>query len=189
MSSDPNASVTAPADANEDPFRPLTHEREVDDFKSLVRKLATLDETPAALPAAVTARFCGFNLDDGPLVCGLPGLPGEIVLAQTIIPLLREQIGSQVLVLFDRGEVRRPIVIGLLQQARPSSTRSAAAPLVSVQSDEQRLVLMAEREIELRCGDASITLTRAGKILIQGNYILSRSSGYNKIKGAAVDIN
>jgi len=41
----------------------------------------------------------------------------------------------------------------------------------------------------LRCGDASITLTRAGKVVIQGNYILSRSSGYNKIKGAAIDIN
>jgi hypothetical protein len=189
MSSDPNASVAAETDAHDDPFRPLTREPRVDDFKSLVRKLATLDETPAALPAAVTAHFCGFNLDDGPLVSGLPGLPGEIVLAQTLIPLLREQIGSQVVVLFDRGEVRRPIVIGLLQQAVPSPARSATASLVSVQSDEQRLVLTAEREIELRCGDASITLTRAGKILIKGNYILSRSSGYNKIKGAAVDIN
>ena len=189
MSSDPNASVTAEADEKDDPFRPLTNEQGVGDFKSLVRKLATLDETPAALPTAVTAQFCGFNLDDGPLVSGLPGLPDEIVLAQTIIPLLRDQIGSQVVVLFDRGEVRRPIVIGLLQKACPSSKRTAAAPLVSVQSDDQRLVLTAEREIELRCGDASITLTRAGKILIQGKYILSHSSGYNKIKGAAVDIN
>jgi hypothetical protein len=50
-------------------------------------------------------------------------------------------------------------------------------------------VLSAEREIVLRCGAASITLTRAGKILINGSYILSRSTGYNKIKGAAVGIN
>ena len=41
----------------------------------------------------------------------------------------------------------------------------------------------------LRCGDASITLTRAGKVLIKENYVLSRSRGCNKIKGAAVDIN
>ena len=45
------------------------------------------------------------------------------------------------------------------------------------------------RQDAARCGDASITLTRAGKVIIKGNYILSRSSGYNKIKGAAVDIN
>jgi hypothetical protein len=43
--------------------------------------------------------------------------------------------------------------------------------------------------VVLRCGDASITLTQAGKVIIRGNYIVSRSSGYNKIKGAAVDIN
>ena len=68
---------------------------------------------------------------------------------------------------------------------------AAAVPaaLVSVQADDDRFVLSAEREIVLRCGDASITLTRAGKVLIKGTYILSRSSGYNKIKGAAVDIN
>jgi len=60
---------------------------------------------------------------------------------------------------------------------------------VSVQSDDNRLVLSAEREIVLKCGNASITLTRAGKVLINGTYVVSRSSGYNKIKGAAVDIN
>jgi hypothetical protein len=47
----------------------------------------------------------------------------------------------------------------------------------------------AEREIVLRCGDASITLTRAGKVIIKGRYVVSRSTGYNKIKGATVDIN
>ena len=50
-------------------------------------------------------------------------------------------------------------------------------------------MLRAEREIVLECGDASITLTRAGKVLIRGHYILSRASGYNRIKGAAIDIN
>jgi hypothetical protein len=51
------------------------------------------------------------------------------------------------------------------------------------------VVLTAEREMVLRCGEASITLTRAGKVIIKGAYIVSRSTGYNKIKGAAVDIN
>jgi uncharacterized protein (DUF2345 family) len=58
-----------------------------------------------------------------------------------------------------------------------------------VQADDERVVVTAEREIVLRCGDASITLTRAGKVLIKGTYVLSRARGYNKIKGAAVDIN
>jgi hypothetical protein len=177
------------ADAS-DPFGALTAEPGAgDDFRSLVRKLTRFETVaPTPIPAAVTAQFCGFDLDDEPLVCELAELPGEVVRARTAIPLLRELIGSTVVVLFDHGDVRRPIVIGVLQKARAASAEPAP-PLVSIQSDDQRLVLSAEREIELRCGDASITLTRAGKVLIRGKYVLSHSSGYNKIKGAAVDIN
>jgi hypothetical protein len=50
-------------------------------------------------------------------------------------------------------------------------------------------VLTGDKEIVLRCGKASITLTRAGKIIIRGAYLLNRSSGVNKIKGASVQIN
>ena len=41
----------------------------------------------------------------------------------------------------------------------------------------------------LRCGKASITLTREGKVLIKGAYLSSRSSGVNRIKGGSVQIN
>ena len=51
------------------------------------------------------------------------------------------------------------------------------------------LVLSAEQEIVLHCGDASVTLTKAGKIILRGAYLLSRSSGVNRIKGASVQIN
>ncbi len=60
---------------------------------------------------------------------------------------------------------------------------------MAIDADGERVLVTAEREIVLRCGEASLTLTRAGKVLIKGKYIVSRSSGYNKIKGAAVDIN
>ena len=51
------------------------------------------------------------------------------------------------------------------------------------------MVLKAQQEIVLECGKASITLTRAGKVLIRGAYLLSRSSGVNRIKGGSVQIN
>ena len=60
---------------------------------------------------------------------------------------------------------------------------------MSIKADNDRFVVSAEREIVLQCGDASITLTRAGKVLIRGNYVLSQATGYNRIKGAAIDIN
>jgi hypothetical protein len=142
----------------------------------------------AVLPSAVTARLHGFDLDDRPLLAGVPGLPGEVVPARTTVPLQRSQIDSTVVLVFDHGDARRPIVLGVMQDERPAAVE-AQPRRVAVQADDERLVVSAEREIVLQCGDASITLTRAGKVIIRGTYVASRSSGYNKIKGAAVDIN
>jgi len=44
-------------------------------------------------------------------------------------------------------------------------------------------------QLVLRCGRASITLTAAGKVLIEGAYVSSRSTGVNRIKGGSVQIN
>lgn len=63
------------------------------------------------------------------------------------------------------------------------ATESAASEL------PERLVLTADREIVLQVGKASITLTKAGKIILRGTYVVSRSSGVNKIKGGSVQIN
>ena len=54
---------------------------------------------------------------------------------------------------------------------------------VDVDADGQRLVVSAKEQIVLKCGKASITLTKAGKVLIQGAYVLSRSSGVNRGEG------
>jgi hypothetical protein len=64
-------------------------------------------------------------------------------------------------------------------------------PSLSAQAeiDGERLELKSEREIVLRCGKASITLTRDGKILIRGTYLLNRSVGTNRIQGGSVQIN
>jgi hypothetical protein len=79
--------------------------------------------------------------------------------------------------------------MGVIEPRALVETPPQPEPGVAISVDGERHLIEAEREIVLRCGDASITLTRAGKVIIKGNYILSRSSGYNKIKGAAIDIN
>lgn len=173
----------------QDPFEAtLTATEPVDVLRSL-REPRALGHSSPQLPTVATAVFSGFDHDDRPLVHDLPGLGREIVPAQTVVALLSHQIGDRVVVLFEGGDVRKPIVMGVLQQPQARARAAEPPQVVSVQADDQQLVLSAEREVVLRCGDASITLTRAGKILIQGKYVLSRASGYNKIKGAAVDIN
>jgi hypothetical protein len=174
-----------------DPFEVLVVEKESDDFAELADR-PVMGSTQAAVTAAgaVTARLHGFDLDEQPMLASIPGLANEIVAARSTVPLLRQHTGATVVVLFDGGDVRRPIVVGVIQDPRSTVQQAPVlAPLVSAQVDDQRIVLTAEREIVLKCGEASITLTRAGKVLIKGRYVLSGSSGYNKIKGAVVDIN
>ncbi|MEO2036899.1 MAG: hypothetical protein ABGZ35_32895, partial [Planctomycetaceae bacterium] len=72
---------------------------------------------------------------------------------------------------------------------QPLPAETAESTSVSAEVDGERLVLTADKEITLRCGKASLTLTRAGKVLIRGAYLLSRSSGANRIKGGSVQIN
>lgn len=103
------------------------------------------------------------------------------LVARSTAQLTAADIGAQVALMFENGDPTRPLVIGRLL--------GASAPSAQVQLDEERLELRAEREIVLRCGKASITLTRAGKVIIQGAYLSSRSSGVNRIKGGSVQIN
>ncbi len=175
------------ASDEQDPFVVLELEEDVDPGDVAGRGPSRGEPAPADASAVVTARLDGFDLEERPLLAGVPGLPGEIVAARSTVPIVRAQRGATVVVAFEDGDRRRPIVLGVLQV--PSATRQAGAAPVTVQADDTSLVLSAEREIVLRCGDASITLTRAGKVLIKGTYVLSRSSGYNRIKGAAIDIN
>ncbi len=171
----------------QDPFVPLHSEPSAgDDFAALAARRVRSAASPAAASVTV-AQLYGFDVLDRPLLSGLASCPGEVITARSTIALRRDMLSSEVLVLFENGDPTRPIIAGVLQDHVP------LPPLphhgLSVFVDETRHVVTAEREIVLRCGDASITLTRAGKVIIQGTYIVSRSSGHNKIKGAAIELN
>ena len=112
--------------------------------------------------------------------------PGRSLAARTTVPITEQDIGREVVLIFEQADPGRPIIMGLLQ---PDAGTDEGRRGVSVQRDGDSLTLTADREIVLRCGEASITLTRAGKVLIRGAYLLSRSSGVNRIKGGSVQIN
>jgi Domain of unknown function (DUF6484) len=123
--------------------------------------------------------------DDGVPLVDFSGNPEDSpVAARTIAVVGHEDVGREVALLFEGGEAAKPVLIGLMAQPQPQRPAT-----VSVDRDGERLELTAQREIVLRCGDASITLTRAGKVLIRGTYVSSHSKGVNKIKGGAVHIN
>lgn len=153
-------------------------------------------ETPAQRGHATSdsggvfiARLHGFDVNDKPIIAHLEQLPGELIAARTTVPLTQQMIGADVVLVFEQGKAWRPIIIGVLQSGVPPVDARKKSQAVSILADDERFLVDAEREIVLRCGDASITLTRCGKVIIKGKYVLSRSEGYNKIKGAVIDLN
>jgi uncharacterized protein DUF6484 len=99
-----------------------------------------------------------------------------------------------VLLIFENNDPQLPIILDTLHSYLDEITEAQELDLVTeepqdVTVDGKRISFDAKEEIVLRCGKASITLTKAGKVLIRGAYLLSRSSGSNRIKGGSVNIN
>jgi uncharacterized protein (DUF2345 family) len=61
--------------------------------------------------------------------------------------------------------------------------------VLEIDADGERIVLEAKKEIVLRCGKASITLTADGRIVHKGVELVSSASETNRIKGSRVKIN
>jgi len=131
---------------------------------------------------------------DGRASVDFPGNPDEPRLAWCLAGVAAA-MGDRVLLAFLDHDPARPVIVGRIQdrvcspraEARPEPLADSAAQEVLV--DGRRLVFDAREEIVLRCGAASITLRKDGKLLIQGTELVSKASGVNKIKGAAVAIN
>lgn len=136
---------------------------------------------------------------DGQILVDFPGNNLGPILARltsTAEEKLRRlpSVGSDVLLVFDNNESNRPVIVDTLYSLVDEITDRSADALEAqkpeeVSVDQKRICIDAQEEIVLRCGEASITLTRAGKVIIKGNYLLSRSSGANRIKGGSVRIN
>lgn len=94
--------------------------------------------------------------------------------ARSTVRVTAADAGREALISFENGDRDKPIIIGLLQ-----------AP----EELPARIELQAGKEMVLKCGPASITLTKDGRIVIRGADVLTRSSGSNRIKGGSVHIN
>lgn len=168
-----------------------------------------LEQSPTAVAPGeiVLGTVTGIDDQGRPLVEYLNNPADKPVAALTTVSITRAHINRQVALLFANGEPDKPVILGLIHsplyaileasqvsgseqagQEDAQLTRDAATPNLA-QVDGERVVIEGQKEIVLRCGESSITLTRTGKILIRGKYLLSRSSGVNRILGGSVQVN
>lgn len=152
---------------------------------------AALSKTVGTHPlhGAVIGVLIGFQ-DEGrtPLVI-FPGQYGDAAVpARATQDVHGVHIGREVVLVFERGDSRRPIIVGCMQRADGWPV-SAPAGQVELEADGERMIVSAKEQLILRCGKASITLSKSGKVLIQGTYVSNRSSGVMRIKGGSVQLN
>jgi hypothetical protein len=135
---------------------------------------------------------------EGQALVDYPGNPGGPVAARSVVsapPAEGGRLeGMRVLLLFENGDAARPIIVGIVRDAfcplpLPEEPAPAVAKRREAVVDGKRMVVEARDEIVLCCGKSSLTLKKDGTIILKGTYLVSRSSGVNKIKGATVTIN
>ena len=138
--------------------------------------------------------------DQGHVFVDYTGNHAEPLLARfagSMEPKLRkifEAADHKVLLVFEDDDPKLPIIIDIIHESIDEAPEKNP---VAFQVDEaenvfldgKRVTFDAKEQIVLRCGKSSMTLTRAGKIIIRGAYLLNRSSGVNRIKGGSVQIN
>lgn len=140
---------------------------------------------------------------EGRLLVDFEGSPARPLPAQTTIALtpdlIQEAVSTRqrVVLIFENGHPDLPVIMGFIQPAVPTplvnavlteSSRKAAEPM-EVSVDGKSVTLEGQDEVVLKCGQASITLRRNGKIILKGTYVESHATGTNRIKGGSVQVN
>ena len=156
-------------------------------------RVAVAPQSGAPDPAApVVGRVVGVN-ERGALLVEVED--GQPVPARAVSGIAAgdagELLGREVLVVYERGDVARPIVTAVMPSAFESELRvpEGEEAALDARIDGDYVTLEARRRLVLRCGKASIVIDADGKITIRGAHLFQRSTGPIRIKGGHVDIN
>jgi hypothetical protein len=169
--------IESPDDRSE--FRADTH----------VGNAATTNRAAGVFSSTIVGELIGLT-DNGitPLVMYAGQTGRSAVAARTVIDLYGAHVGKEVVLVFDGCDPAKPIVVGVLRDSGGPLLEQAPGQ-IEVDADGRRLVVTAAESLVLRCGAASVTLTKEGKILLQGSYVSSYSTGVNRVRGGSVQIN
>lgn len=140
-------------------------------------------EVGQRIEGVVIGIFLGFGDDASPLVV-FPGNVEDTALpARSLTGLTSDMIGSEVALLFQEGDPAKPLIVGRIVEP----ARKTTGP--QVMRDGERVRIIGDERIELRCGKATILMEKDGRITIRGTYVTSQASAANRIRGGSIDLN
>ena len=135
---------------------------------------------------------------DGSVLVRAPGLDDTPAWIASHVPPGHLAPSAHVLLYVATGTTTRPIVAAVLRatvtedavtETEAPMLRAGEASSTNKANKPARLILEADKEIQLRCGRSSLLLREDGKVQLRGADIVSRASRGNKVRGATVEIN
>jgi hypothetical protein len=166
-------------------------------LRSKQRHYQTATDIQHSVVAPRIARAVGFGARNRVLV-RLPEASESVLSARLLKGISRDDLwspsgeGQEVLVVFDAGDLEKPVVVGLLASEDEETSAQhlrKADSITDSKTPPQQVVIEALAELMLKCGSGSITLRKDGKIVLRGTHLLARASGPIRIKGGHVEIN
>lgn len=165
----------------------------------------------------VLGKLVDIDANGCPLVSYPLNTSSSLVVAISTLRVTPQHIGRQAALMFADGDFQKPIILGFIysplndllenfsydtKTSKDNSKNEDQQVFVdalsdlppndaseTVRVDGKKILIEGKEEVVLSCGESSITLTKAGKIIIRGKYLLSRSSGVNRILGGSVQVN
>ena len=151
-------------------------------------KVVPLHRAQEQLPGVTMhhGTIVGWSADGG-ITVQYPGNPLGPLPARSLVKLsaaeLDSLVASECPVLLILTAENPPIVAGLTQPV-PAVQGRAEETL-----DPQVASLEGAERVEIRCGKASIVLTKEGKVIVNGTYLSWDSAGALRIRGGSIDMN
>lgn len=136
------------------------------------------------LDGVVIGLLLGFR-GDVPLVVFASNPRDHAIAARSLAALTAADAGSEVALLFEDGDLARPLIIGRIVE--PARAGKPAPPEVT--SDGETVRITADQRIELRVGRSAIIMERDGRITIRGQNVVSHAARSNRIRGGSIDLN
>jgi hypothetical protein len=125
---------------------------------------------------------------DGRLFVDFPGNPSGPVVARLAVPdlvlseVVGEAPGPELLLVFEDNDLARPVIVGVVRDRLPADG-------IEIHVRGRRFTVEMDEDVELRCGDARVRISRDGKVVVLGKDVVTRARRRNAIKGGTVNIN